>query len=138
MKYIVTESQYSLILESQQWVEFFQDLIDNRLNYIRSVCDNGAESYAGDVGDESCRQIEDISEIKIISADWVTIMHSNRTIEEKYMSVRIMVYYFSIRQYGNFDADDLTYDLERMIRKSTGMPFILNYESTNTNKNFDW
>jgi hypothetical protein len=124
-------------LESQRNIQFFQEIIDNRLNYIHSVCDNGAESYAGDVGDESCRQIEDISEIKIISADWVTIMHSNRTIEEKYMSVKIMVYYFSIR-IGEFDADDLTYDLEKMIRKSTGMPFILNYESTNTNKNFDW
>ena len=49
-----------------------------------------------------------------------------------------MVYYSSIQQYGNFDADDITYDLERMIRKSTGMPFILNYESTNTNTQFDW
>jgi hypothetical protein len=49
-----------------------------------------------------------------------------------------MVYYTSNSQYGNFDADDLTYDLEQMIRKSTGMPFILNYESTNTNKHFDW
>jgi len=36
------------------------------------------------------------------------------------------------------DADDLTYDLEQMIRKSTGMPFILNYESTNTNTSFEW
>ncbi len=54
------------------------------------------------------------------------------------MHVKIMVYYTSNSQYGNFDADDLTYDLEQMIRKSTGMPFILNYESTNTNKHFDW
>ena len=48
-----------------------------------------------------------------------------------------MIYYSSIKR-GDFDADDLTYDLERMIRKSTAMPFILNYESTNTNKHFDW
>jgi hypothetical protein len=138
MKYIVTESQYSLILESQQWVEFFKDLIDNRLNYIRSVCDNGAESYAGDVGDESCRQIAELEKVKVTDADWVTIKHSNRDDEHKYMSVKLMIYYSSIRQYGNFDADDLTYDLERMIRKSTGMPFILNYESTNTNTQFNW
>ena len=138
MKYIVTESPYSLILESQQWVEFFQDLIDNRLNYIRSACDNGAESYAGDVGDESCRQIAELEKVKVTDADWVTIKHSNRDDEHKYMSVKLMIYYSSIRQYGNFDADDLTYDLERMIRKSTGMPFILNYESTNTNTQFNW
>jgi len=138
MRYIITESQYSLILESQQWVEFFKDLIDNRLNYIRSVCDNGAESYAGDVGDESCRQIAELEKVKVTDADWVTIKHSNRDDEHKYMSVKLMIYYSSIRQYGNFDADDLTYDLERMIRKSTGMPFILNYESTNTNTQFNW
>jgi hypothetical protein len=53
------------------------------------------------------------------------------------MSVKIMIYYSSIRR-GNLDADDLTYDLELMIRKSTGMPFILNYESTNTNTSFEW
>jgi hypothetical protein len=137
MKYIVTESQYSLILESQQYVEFFQDFIDSRMDYIRRVCDNGADDYEGDVGDESCRQIAELEKVKVTDADWVTIKHSNREQEEKYMSVKLMVYYSSIRR-GDFDADDLTYDLERMIRKSTGMPFILNYESTNTNTQFDW
>ena len=137
MKYIVTESQYSLILESQQYVEFFQDFIDSRMDYIRRVCDNGADDYEGDVGDESCRQIAELEKVKVTDADWVTIKHSNRDDEQKYMSVKLMIYYSSIRR-GDFDADDLTYDLERMIRKSTGMPYILNYESTNTNTKFDW
>ena len=137
MKYIVTESQYSIILESQQYVEFFQDFIDSRMDYIRRVCDNGADDYEGDVGDESCRQIAELEKVKVTDADWVTIKHSNRDDEQKYMSVKLMVYYSSIRR-GDFDADDLTYDLEQMIRKSTGMPFILNYESTNTNTSFEW
>lgn len=137
MKYIVTESQYSLILESQQYVEFFQDFIDSRMEYIRRVCDQSAEDYEGDVGFESCRQIAELEKVKVTDADWVTIKHSNRDDEQKYMSVKLMVYYSSIRR-GDFDADDLTYDLERMIRKSTAMPFILNYESTNTNTQFDW
>jgi hypothetical protein len=138
MKYILTESQYNLILESQKYEQIFQELIDRKLEYIRRVCDNGAEDYEGDVGDESCKQLEDISKIEVTDADWVTIKHSNRETEEKYMSVKIMVYYSSIQKYGNFDADDLTYDLEQMIRKSTGMPFILNYDSTNTNTSFEW
>ena len=136
-KYIVTESQYNLILESQKHIQFFQDVIDSRMDYIRRVCNNGADDYEGDVGNASCDQIESIEKVKVIDAGWVTIKHSNRPQEEKYMSVKIMVYYSSIRR-GDFDADDLTYDLERMIRKSTGMPFILNYESTNTNTQFDW
>ena len=138
MKYILTESQYNLILESQKYEQIFRELIDRKLEYIRRVCEKGAEDYEGDVGDESCRQLEDISKIKVTDAEWVTVKHSNRETEEKFMSVRIMVYYSSIQKYGNFDADDLTYDLEQMIRKSTGMPFILNYDSTNTNTFFEW
>ena len=137
MKYIVTESQYNIILESRKSIQFFQDLINNRMDYIRRVCDNGADDYEGDVGDESCKQIAELEKVKVTEAEWVTIKHSNREQEEKYMSVKLMVYYSSIRR-GDFDADDLTYDLERMIRKSTGMPFILNYESTNTNTFFEW
>ena len=136
-KYIVTESQYNLILESQKHIQFFQDLIDNRMDYIRKVCDNSADDYEADVHDESCNQIAELESVKVTDADWVTIKHSNREQEEKYMHVKIMVYYSSIRR-GDFDADDLAYDLERMIRKSTGMPFILNYESTNTNTFFEW
>ena len=138
MKYILTESQYNRIIESKKHIQTFQDLIDRKIEYIRKVCDMGAEDYEGDVGDESCNQIKEVEKVRVTDADWVIIKHSNRPQEEKYMHVKIMVYYSSIRQFGNFDADDLAYDLERMIRKSTGMPFILNYETTNTNTSFEW
>jgi hypothetical protein len=138
MKYIVTESQYKLITESQRYIEVFQDLVNNELKYIRRVCDMGADDYQGDVGDESCRQIESVEKIDVTDAEWVTIMHSNKPLPQKYMKINLMVYYFSIRQYGNFDADDLTYDLERILRNKTTMPLIINYDSTNTNTQFDW
>jgi hypothetical protein len=138
MKYILTESQYKRITESKKHIQTFQDLIDRKIEYIRKVCDMGAEDYEGDVGDESCNQIKEVEKVRVTDADWVIIKHSNRPQEEKYMHVKIMVYYSSIRQFGNFDADDLAYDLEQMIRKSTGMPFILNYETTNTNTSFEW
>ena len=137
MKYIVTESQYNLILESKKYIQLFQDLIDSKLDVLRKECEDGADVYEGNSGAESCNQIELIDEVKVTDAEWVTIKHSNRPQEEKYMSVKIMIYYSSIRR-GDLDADDLTYDLERMIRISTGMPFILNYESTNTNTSFEW
>jgi hypothetical protein len=137
MKYIVTESQYNLILESKKYIQLFQDLIDSKLDVLRKECEGGADVYVGNSGAESCNQIELIDEVKVTDAEWVTIKHSNRPQEEKYMSVKIMIYYSSIRR-GDLDADDLTYDLERMIRISTGMPFILNYESTNTNTSFEW
>ena len=135
MKYIVTESQYNLILESKKLINLFQETIDRQLKYIRKECEESNEY--GDLNDMTCDQLEQIDKIEVTDADWVTIMHSNRPQEEKYMSVKIMVYYSSIRR-GDLDADDLTYNLEQMIRKSTGMPFILNYESTNTNTFFEW
>ncbi len=138
MKYVVTESQYKLITESEKYIKVFQGLIENELKYIRRVCDMGADDFQGDVGDESCKQIENVEKIDVTDAEWVTIMHSNRKTEEKYMSIRLMVYYSSIQQYGNFDADDLTYDLERILRNKTTMPLIINYESTNINTEFNW
>lgn len=137
MKYIITESQYNLISESQKYEQFFQELIDNKLEVLRKECEGGADEYVGNSSAGSCDQIESIDKVKVTDAEWVTIMRSNKPREEKYMSVKIMIYYSSIRR-GELDADDLTYDLERMIRISTGMPFILNYESTNTNKFFEW
>ena len=138
MKYIVTESQYKLITESEKYIKVFQGLIENELKYIRRVCDMGADDYQGDVGDESCKQIENVEKIDVTDAEWVTIMHSNRKTEEKYMSIRLMVYYRLNQQHGNFDADDLTYDLERILRNKTTMPLLINYDSTNLNKHFDW
>ena len=139
MKYIIKESQYNRLFENKSnKIEMFQDLIDDKLNYIRRVCAKGADDYEGDVGEASCDQIEQVEKVKVTEADWVTVKHSNKELEHKYMNVKIMIYYSSIRQHGDFDADDITYDLEQMIRKSTGMPFILNYESTNTNTFFEW
>jgi hypothetical protein len=137
MEYILTESQYNLIVESKKNEKFFQDLIDANLSYIRNECEKENENYVRDVSDYSCDQVEQVERIVVTDAEWITVKHSNRETEEKYMSVKIMIYYSSIRR-GNLDADDLTYDLELMIRKSTGMPFILNYESTNTNTSFEW
>ena len=136
-KYVVTESQYNIILESQKHIKVFQELINNEMSYIRRVCEKGADDYEGDVGDESCNQIENVEKVIVTDADWVTVMHSNQPLEQKYMSIKLMIYFSSIRR-GDFDADDLTYDLERIIRKKTSMPVIINYESTNTNTSFEW
>jgi hypothetical protein len=137
MKYLISESQYNLILESQGYTKIFQELIDREIQYIRRVCDMGADDYQGDVGDESCKQIENVEKVDVTDAEWVTIMHSNQPLPQKYMSIRLMVYYFSIRR-GDFDADDLTYDLEKILRNKTTMPLIINYDSTNTNTEFNW
>jgi len=138
MKYIIKESQYNRLFENKSnKIEMFQDLIDDKLNYIRRVCAKGADDYEGDVGEASCDQIEQVEKVKVTEADWVTVKHSNKELEHKYMNVKIMIYYSSIRR-GQMDADDLTYDLEKILRTKTTMPILLNYETTNTNKHFNW
>lgn len=136
MKYILTESQYNLILESQKYIKLFQDIVDGKLDYIRDACEKGAEDYVGDVGAESCRQIEEVERIEVTNAEWTTVKHSNSEKEEKYLNVRIVIYYSSIKQYRDFD--DLAYELQSIIHKSTGLPIILNYDTTNINTNFNW
>jgi hypothetical protein len=137
MKYILTESQYNLVVESQKKIQFFQDLIDTNLNYIRNECEKENEYSIRDVSDYTCDQIELVEKIKVMGTDWTTIKNINKPEEHKYMNVKLMVYYSSIYK-GDFDAEDLIYDLKQMIRNSTGMPLILDYESTNTNTSFEW
>ena len=138
MKYIIKESQYNRLFEAKSnKLELFQDLIDDKLNYIRRVCEKVADDYEGNVSDASCDQIEMIEKVKVIEADWVTVKHSNKELEHKYMNVRIMIYYSSIRR-GQMDADDLVYDLERILREKTTMPILLSHEVTNTNTSFEW
>jgi hypothetical protein len=135
--YIVTESQLNLILESQKYRQLFEEVIQREIKHIQKECEDGMIDYPDYSDDEHCKQLKDIEKIEVTDADWVTITHSNKTIEQKYMHIKLMVYYSSIRR-GDFDADDIAYELERKLRKSTGMPLIINYESTNTNTFFEW
>lgn len=135
-KYIVTESQYNLILESQKYIKLFQEEVDNILIDVREECKEGKE-FTSDLSDYACEQLDEISKIEVTDADWVIIKHSNRNTEEKIMSIKIMVYYSSIHK-GDFDADDITYSIEKNLRNKTSMPLIVNYESTNTNTFFEW
>ena len=137
MKYILTESQYNLVIESQNRIQLFQELIDTNLSYIRNECEKETENYIRDVSDYSCDQVDQVEKIEVMNVDWSTIKHSNKPEEHKYMIVKLMVYYSSLYK-GDFDAEDLIYDLKQMIRNSTGMPLILDYESTNTNTSFEW
>ena len=128
MKYILTESQYNLILESERYINLFQDLIDKKLEYIKKVCLLSSEDYQGDVGAETCDQIEFIEKIEVESAGWVNITHNTRPVDEKYMSVKMIVYFSDLHE-GFLTVEDLTYDLEQILRRTTGMPILLNYRA---------
>jgi hypothetical protein len=137
MKYIITESQYNLVVESQNRIQLFQELIDTNLSYIRNECEKESENYMRDVSYFTCDEVNQVEEIKVMNVDWSAVKHSNKPEEHKYMTVKLMVYYSSIYK-GDFDVEDLIYDLKQMMHNSTGIPILLDYESTNTNTSFEW
>jgi hypothetical protein len=138
MKYIITETQYNTIVESSNRIEAFQELIDSKLKIIREECDGGADTYEGNSSAETCKQLEYISKIKVTNTELMSVKHSNKETEEKYISVEIMIYFSSILHKGEFYADDLIYDLRQMILKSTGLPINIQYETINLISDPQW
>jgi hypothetical protein len=141
---IVTESQYKRLFEQKKSkLEVFQDLIDNKLNYIRGFCDNSlsSEEYSGDVGFGSCDVVDTIDSIKV---DEVNMMTGARTDMEGNMYdstpsiyVKLTINFSNIKEYVDFD--DMVYDLKHILRKSTGgLPIVLDYKINNLNTNREW
>jgi hypothetical protein len=141
---IVTESQYKRLFEQKKSkVEVFQDLINDKLEYIRGFCneDLDAENYSGDVGFGSCDVIDIINSIKV---DEVNMMTGARTdmSGKPYDStpsiyVKLTINFSHIKEFVDFD--DIVYDLKHILRKSTGgLPIVLDYEINNLNTNREW
>jgi hypothetical protein len=133
-KYIVTESQYNLILESQKYKQFFQEFIDTKLDDIRKSCKDDDVNYKLGV---HCEKIQSIEKIEVINTRWITVRSSYHSKEQKYMNVEVIIYFSSTNRYGGFNPDDLIDDLSKMIRNSTSIPLTISYELTNTKTNFE-
>lgn len=133
MRYIITERQYNLISESKKYIDFFQELINDKLKYIRSSCKkNDNNDYLGNFEDECCDQAGMVKRIEVVESGWGV---GNEYMKK--MHIKIIIYYSSIHR-GEMDADDLVYELQQLIRKTTGIFLFLKYESKNINKNFEW
>jgi hypothetical protein len=139
-KIIVTESQYNRLFETKlSKIEVFQDLINNKLDYIRGFCneDLSAENYGGDVGFGSC---DDIAVIDSVKVDEVNMMTGARTdmSGKPYDStpsiyIKLTINYSSIMSRFNFD--DIVYDLKHILKKSTGgLPIVFDYRAKNVSK----
>jgi hypothetical protein len=141
---IVTESQYKRIFEQKKSkLEVFQDLINNKLNYIRGFCDNSlsSEEYSGDVGFGSCDVVDTIDSIKVDEVNMMTgartDMEGNTYDSTPSIYVKLTINFSNIKEYVDFD--DMVYDLKHILRKSTGgLPIVLDYRTNNLNKNKEW
>jgi hypothetical protein len=137
---IVTESQYKRLFEQKKSkVEIFQDLINDKLEYIRGFCnkDLDAENYSGDIGFEACDEVEMIDSIKVDEVNMMTgartDMDGNMYDSTPSIYVKLMINYSNIRD--RYDFDEITYDLRHILKKSTGgLPIVFDYRTNNISK----
>jgi hypothetical protein len=137
---IVTESQYKRLFEQKvSKIEMFQDLINDKLDYIRGFCskDLDAENYSGDVGFEACAEVEMIDSIKVDEVNMMTgartDMYGNMYDSTPSIYVKLIINYSSIRD--RYDFDEITYDLRHILKKSTGgLPIVFDYRTKNISK----
>jgi len=137
---IVTESQYKRLFEQKKSkVEMFQDLINDKLEYIRGFCnkDLDTENYSGDVGFEACAEVEMIDSIKVDEVNMMTgartDMDGNMYDSTPSIYVKLMINYSNLRD--RYDFDEITYDMRHILKKSTGgLPIVFDYRTNNINK----
>lgn len=128
-----TKKLMGLLAETTKYIQGFQELIDLNLAYIHRVCDKTENYYQGDVGEDSCNAIRSIEKIVVTESDWMYIKRVSQK-EEKIMSVVVRVYLKEGTELDSefddlrFYIENLIYDLEQIIRNSTGLPFILNHK----------
>ena len=143
-KIIVTESQYKRLFEAKlSKIEVFQDLINNKLEYIRGFCneDLSAENYGGDVGFGSCDDIAVIDSVKVDEVNMMTgartDMSGNLYDSTPSIHIKLTIEYTDIGTHSSFD--DIVYDLRYGLRKSTGgLPIVFSYTTKNLNTNKEW
>jgi hypothetical protein len=137
---IVTESQYKRLFEQKKSkVEMFQDLINDKLEYIRGFCnkDLDAENYSGDVGFEACSEVEMIDSIKVDEVNMMTgartDMYGNMYDSTPSIYVKLIINYSNLRD--RYDFDEIIYDLRHILKKSTGgLPIVFDYRTNNISK----
>jgi hypothetical protein len=122
MKYIITESQYNLIIESEKQIEIFQSMIDKELELLKQDCDD--ESY-----DDICNEVSTIEFVKVKQIE--KIKHTS--IPKIILKIDI---YYEFMKYKSYD--EFEYHLKYILRKSTGLPIEIEFDTINTMSNPQW
>jgi hypothetical protein len=140
---IVTESQYRRLFEEKKTKkEVFQELIDEKLQYIKDSCENiSSESFPNDVGFTSCNNVDTIESIKVTDVKVLTgtrtDMYGNQYDSTPSIFIKLKIDYTSVKGHENFD--EIIFDIKHMLRKSTGgLQIVFDYEQQNLTTNREW
>jgi hypothetical protein len=123
MKYIITESQYKTIVESNKRTESFQELINNQFKQMQDMCENDEYDYS------MCDSIPTIEYITVTDVESIPSEYNPKII----LKINIMYNFMSYKDYSDF-----IYELQYFIRKSTGLPIDIKYELINLNTDPQW
>jgi hypothetical protein len=123
MKYIITESQYNTIVESNKRVETFQELINKEFKEIQDICNDDDDSY------NMCYSIDTIEYITVTDVESIPSEYNPKII----LKINIMYNFMRYKDYSDF-----IYEFQYMIRKSTGLPIDIQYEVVNLNTDPQW
>jgi hypothetical protein len=123
MKYIITESQYNTIVESNKRVETFQELINKEFKEIQDICNDDDDSY------NMCYSIDTIEYITVTNVESIPSEYNPKII----LKINIMYNFMRYKDYSDF-----IYEFQYMIRKSTGLPIDIQYEVVNLNTDPQW
>jgi hypothetical protein len=123
MKYIITESQYKTIVESNKRVETFQELVNNEFKQIQDICNDDDDSY------NMCYSIDTIEYITVTDVESIPSEYNPKII----LKINIMYNFMRYKDYSDF-----IYEFQYMIRKSTGLPIDIQYEVVNLNTDPQW
>ena len=132
MKYIITEAQYNTIVESNKRIEAFQELINKEIVLLREYC--GYDPETGDYEDSAedfdlCNQVSTVEDITITNIELIKSEQNPKIVIE----INIMYDFMRYKDY-----DDLIYQLKYILKKSTGLPIDIKYETVNTRTNPQW
>jgi hypothetical protein len=128
--------------EKQSKKELFQELIDEKLQYIKDSCqDINTQTLPSDVGFTSCEFADMIESIEVTEMNVMTgsrtDMYGNMYDTTPSVFIKLMVNYRTIRNY--YDFDEIIYDIKHMLRKSTGgLPIVLDYQVNNLKTDKEW
>jgi hypothetical protein len=136
---IVTETQYKRLFEEKKpKKEMFQELIDEKLEYIKNSCEK--DIIPNDISFTSCEFVDMIESIKVVEVDTMTgartDMEGNLYDTTPSIYIKVMINYSTIRNY--YDFDDVIYDIKYGLKKSTGLPIVFHYRTNNLNQNKEW
>ena len=138
-KIIVTETQYKRLFEEKKpKKELFQELINEKLEYIKKSCEK--DIIPNDISFTSCEWADMIESITV---DEINMMTGARTDMEgnlydttPSLYIKVIINYSTIRNY--YDFDNVIYDIQYGLKKSTGLPLVFTYRTNNLKQNKEW